>query len=313
MPPRVRLDAVTAAAVDQARDAAVEVGGESSVGEHRAARAAGDRLVTHTFTCLDAGYPGWEWTVTLARAPRAKAATVCEVELLATADSVVAPSWVPWAERVQPGDLGPGDVLPQPDEDERLECGYAATGDEDVDQLALWELGLGRRRVLSREGRIEAGNRWHDGDFGPESTMARQAAEKCRQCGFLIPMPGSLRQEFGVCTNALSPADGRVISLEYGCGAHSEQQAPEHPRPGPPVVDEVAFDLVAVPHGPQAGDGADSQGAGSGQAASGQTADGQAETGQAETGTEGVEPLPGMGDVTGETSTRPESSSPKAG
>lgn len=249
MPPRVRLDAVAAAAVDQARAAAVEVGGVENVGEHRAARAAADRLVTHTFTCLAAGYPGWEWTVTLARAPRAKAATVCEVELIATADSVVAPSWVPWSERVQPGDLGPGDVLPQPEEDDRLECGYAPTGDEDADQLALWELGLGRRRVLSREGRIEASNRWYEGDFGPGSTMARQAAEKCRQCGFLIPMPGSLRQEFGVCTNELSPADGRVISLEYGCGAHSEQKAPATPAPRPPVIDEVAFDLVAVPHG----------------------------------------------------------------
>lgn len=244
---RVRLDAVSAAAVDLARDAVVEVAGAHSVGDHLRARADGDRLVSHTFACLAKGYPGWEWTVTLARAPRAKAPTVCEIELMATDASVTAPTWVPWAERVAPGDLGPGDVFPPPEADERLDEGYAATGEEDVDQLAMWELGLGRRRVLSREGRQEACSRWQDGDFGPLSTMARQATQKCRECGFLMPLAGTVRQNFGVCTNAWSPADGRVISLDYGCGAHSEQEAPPTPTVKSPLIDDLQIDLIAVP------------------------------------------------------------------
>ena len=245
---RVRLDAVSAAAVDLAREAAVEVAGAENVGEHLRARADGDRLVSHTFACLAKGYPGWEWTVTLARAPRAKAPTVCEIELMAAQGSVTAPTWVPWSERVAPGDLRPGDVFPPPEADERLDQGYAATGEEDVDQLALWELGLGRRRVLSREGRLEACSRWQDGDFGPLSTMARQATQKCRECGFLMPLAGSLRQNFGVCTNAWSPADGRVISLDYGCGAHSEQEPPPGPSVKSPLIDDMQIDLLAMPH-----------------------------------------------------------------
>lgn len=244
---RVRLDAVSASAVELAREAAVEVAGRENVGEHLRARADGDRLVSHTFGCLAKGYPGWEWTVTLARAPRAKVPTVCEVELMATDASVTAPSWVPWSERVAPGDLGPGDVLPPPESDERLDQGYAATGEEDVDQLALWELGLGRRHVLSREGRLEACARWQDGDFGPSSSMARQAAQKCRACGFLLPLAGAVRQNFGVCTNAWSPADGRVISLDYGCGAHSEQEPPPGSAVGSPLIDDLQIDLLAVP------------------------------------------------------------------
>ncbi|MBN9634965.1 MAG: DUF3027 domain-containing protein, partial [Actinobacteria bacterium] len=31
---------------------------------------------------------------------------------------------------------------------------------------------------------------------------------------------------FGVCANELS-ADGRVVSAEYGCGAHSDTPPPE--------------------------------------------------------------------------------------
>lgn len=246
---RVRLDAVSAAAVELARDAAVAVAGRENVGEHLRARADGERLVSHTFVCLARGYPGWEWTVTLARVPRAKVPTVCEVELLATDASVTAPGWVPWAERVSPQDLGPGDILPPPDADERLEPGYAATGEEDVDQLALWELGLGRRHVLSRAGRLEACARWQDGDFGPASSMARQATRKCRACGFLLPLAGAVRQSFGVCTNAWSPADGRVISLDYGCGAHSEQEPLPGPAVKPPVIDDLQVDLLAIPRG----------------------------------------------------------------
>ena len=40
------------------------------------------------------------------------AATVDELALLPGPDALVAPPWVPWSERLAPGDLGVGDVLP---------------------------------------------------------------------------------------------------------------------------------------------------------------------------------------------------------
>ncbi|MFZ2514306.1 MAG: DUF3027 domain-containing protein, partial [Candidatus Lutibacillus vidarii] len=49
---------------------------------------------------------------------------------------------------------------------------------------------------------------------------------------------------FGVCANEWSPADGRVVALGYGCGAHSETDVPA-PRPIPvpePLVDELSVE-----------------------------------------------------------------------
>jgi hypothetical protein len=48
-----------------------------------------------------------------------------------------------------------------------------------------------------------------------------------------------------VCANEWSPSDGRVVSLDHGCGAHSETDM-DHPEPtsvGDPIVDEFAVDL----------------------------------------------------------------------
>lgn len=113
----------------------------------------------------------------------------------------------------------------------------------------MWELGLGRKRVLSREGREDAAKRWMSGNFGPREVSKRgrkgTVKAQCRSCGFLSLLNGSLRQEFGICTNEWSPADGRVVSLQYGCGAHSETDAEKQNIAGDlpeKVLDEEAVD-----------------------------------------------------------------------
>ena len=82
--------------------------------------------------------------------------------------------------------------------------------------------GLGRERIMSAEGRREAAGRWAAGDFGPRSAMARHAPGPCSTCGFWLPLAGSLRGRLGACGNAYAPADGRVVTADYGCGAHSQ-------------------------------------------------------------------------------------------
>src|SRR5689334_17683795 len=77
-------------AVDLAREAAAQVAGTGRIGEHVGADAEGDRVVTHLFASLDPAYRGWRWAVTLARASRAKTATVSEVVLLPGPDSILA-------------------------------------------------------------------------------------------------------------------------------------------------------------------------------------------------------------------------------
>jgi hypothetical protein len=60
-------------------------------------------------------------------------------------------------------------------------------------------------------------------------------------------MAGALRSFFGVCANAWSPSDGRVVSLDHGCGAHSEVDVvrPEPVAVEPVVLDEYAMDVYA--------------------------------------------------------------------
>jgi hypothetical protein len=213
-------DATLAAAVEQAREVALEAGGDT-VGEHLGVSSDGDRVVTHAFAASVPGYQGWHWAVTLARAPRAKLITVDDVVLLPGAAALLAPAWVPWSERLRPGDLSPGDLLPADPDDPRLVPAYAGDDDEQMDQVAF-ELGLGRVRVLSRDGRLDAAHRWYNGDNGPASAMARNAPAHCGTCGFYLPLAGSLQAGFGVCGNEISNTDAQVVSVEFGCGAHSE-------------------------------------------------------------------------------------------
>jgi hypothetical protein len=242
-------DAVLAAAVDVARAAAQEEAEAGTVGEHLGVTAEGERLVTHSFASLAKGYRGWRWAVTLARAPRSRVATVCEVVQLPGADAVLAPAWLPWQDRIAPGDLGAVDVLPYRPDDPYLAPGFTVTDEADEDHQQIWELGLGRIRVLSREGREAAADRWYFGDRGPTGEEALHAAAPCSTCGYFVPVSGALRQAFGICANEWSPSDGRVVSADHGCGAHSETDV-ELPAPEAlpePILDETGVEAVALP------------------------------------------------------------------
>jgi hypothetical protein len=214
------VDKVLAAAVEIAHAAAVEVGGDA-VGMHLGVHTDDERVATHAFDAALPGYAGWFWAVTVARAPRGKAPTVDEVVLLPGSEALLAPVWVPWEDRLQPGDLGPGDLLPPQPDDPRLVPAYVHSDDPAVEEVAF-ELGLGRERVMSLEGRLDTAERWFEGESGPRTAMARQAPARCGTCGFYLPLAGSLRAAFGVCGNEITATDGRVVSVEYGCGAHSE-------------------------------------------------------------------------------------------
>jgi hypothetical protein len=218
------LAAVLTGAVEQARAAIVEFSGADTVGDYLGVGYEDPTAATHRFLAHLPGYQGWQWAVVVAAYPGAEHATVSEVVLVPGPTALLAPQWVPWDQRIRPGDLGPGDLLAPATDDSRLVPGYMASGDPQVDDAAA-ELGLGRRRVMSAWGRSEAAQRWHDGDYGPGSQMAQSTKRVCRDCGFYLPLAGSLGAMFGVCGNEMS-ADGHVVDHEYGCGAHSDTPAP---------------------------------------------------------------------------------------
>ncbi|MEU8134407.1 DUF3027 domain-containing protein [Streptodolium elevatio] len=248
-------DRLCAEAVELALAAAEDVAGPGRVGEHLGVAVDGDRVVTHLFACREDAYQGWRWAVTVARAPRAKLVTVDETVLVPGPDALLAPEWVPWSDRLRPGDLGVGDLLPTKEDDERLEPGYA-----DVDPVSAeepvgfgpaavaYELGLGRARVLSPLGLGLAADRWEE-HFGVRTPMAQAAPAHCVSCGFLVKIGGPLGQAFGVCANEYAPADGHMVSLGFGCGGHSEAAVmPAVPQVADPVVDDYDVEPVRVHH-----------------------------------------------------------------
>lgn len=217
------LEAVLLGAADDARAAIVEFSGADTVGEYLGAALEDPTAATHRFLAELPGYRGWQWAVVMAAVPGAAHATISEVVLVPGPTALLAPKWIPWEERVRPGDLGPGDLLAPRVDDPRLVPGYVATGDPEIDDVAL-EIGLGRKQVLSLRGRNDAAQRWHDSDFGPGSAMARATRRACRDCGFYLPLGGALGVMFGVCANEYA-ADGHVVDAEFGCGAHSDTPA----------------------------------------------------------------------------------------
>ncbi|MDP9889701.1 DUF3027 domain-containing protein [Pseudarthrobacter enclensis] len=121
-------DAFLAAAVDAARTAVESITPAATVGAHLAAKSEGDRLVTHLFESRLPGYAGWQWYAVLTRNSRSKVVTVNELGLLPSEDSILAPEWVPWAERVRPED----EQQQEPEDGQQEES--SAVGDGSADE-----------------------------------------------------------------------------------------------------------------------------------------------------------------------------------
>lgn len=247
------LDAGCAEALELAVDAARAVAEDAAhVGDALSILASGELAAVHHFTSEHPGYVGWRWCVALSRVEGGEP-TVDEVWLEPGDGALQAPAWQPWSDRVRPGDLGAGDVFPTAADDPRLTAGFTAEDDLEsvVADLPLhplqWQLGLGRERVLSAIGRDDAAERWLSGEGGPDSAVARAATDRCLTCGWLMPIGGQLGQAFGVCAQPMSPSDGRVVSFDHGCGAHSEVVAePSAVDVVEVVLDEVGFDTVVL-------------------------------------------------------------------
>jgi hypothetical protein len=98
-PVPVVADDVLLAAVDFARGALLEVTAPQTVGSVIGHVAEGEHVLSLHFAADLPGYPGWHWSVTLARVEESDP-TVLETELLPGERALLAPEWVPWSERL---------------------------------------------------------------------------------------------------------------------------------------------------------------------------------------------------------------------
>ncbi|MBT1673065.1 DUF3027 domain-containing protein [Curtobacterium flaccumfaciens] len=98
-PDAASVDAAPIDYTDLAREALLEVTPESTVGAPVGTVDEGDGVVSVLFANRLPGYPGWRWTVSVAKVGDDEP-TVLEVELMPGDGSLVAPEWVPWSERL---------------------------------------------------------------------------------------------------------------------------------------------------------------------------------------------------------------------
>ncbi len=241
-------DPICGAAVDLALAAVQQEAGPDAVGDLIATTGDEQRTATHSFACHLAGYHGWQWQVILARGPRSRRVTINDVSLVPGDEALLAPAWLPWTDRLEPGDMSPGTVVDTPADDPRLSPGISGAdelaGELDPGPLhpVNWEPGLGRRRVPSAYGRERAARRWRQGPGGPRNQTTRAAPGHCGECGWLLTIGGPMGQEFGICSNQLAETDGRVVTFDHGCGGFSEATSPSSTSRVETILDEVSVD-----------------------------------------------------------------------
>ena len=251
-----------------AKAVAIEVADEDNqVGDFVEAIDLGDDVTDFRFETRVRGYEGWQWSVTLYHDVELDHWTVNESSLVPTDKALRPPAWIPWKDRLEPTDLAVTDSIgPEPD-DPRLEEGFRATdagegapaetpemsetsetSKKDVED-AVEEFELSRRHVLTPLGRAQTAKRWYEGPRGPKSLSTKTAdGNPCSTCGFFIPLKGELNLLFGVCANKWSPDDGRVVSVDHGCGEHSEIEPPEPSHlwvQSKPAFDDLHIDIIA--------------------------------------------------------------------
>ena len=97
--PALDADEVLLGSVPLAQRALLEVTAPETVGSVIGNVAEGEHVLSLHFAADLSGYPGWHWSVTLARVEDGEP-TVLETELLPGERALLAPEWVPWSERL---------------------------------------------------------------------------------------------------------------------------------------------------------------------------------------------------------------------
>lgn len=83
-----------------AYNAAVEASSRHAVGFFIEAVAEDEGVTTYLYEGKLKGYVGWRWSISVYQAEEGEAPTISEVLLVPGPESLVAPDWIPWSERL---------------------------------------------------------------------------------------------------------------------------------------------------------------------------------------------------------------------
>jgi hypothetical protein len=116
-----------------ARAALAEISPAGTVGELLERSSQEDGVAQLSFASTLSGYPGWHWSVSVAEVP-GEEPTVMEAELMPGDGALLAPDWVPWAERLEDYRAAQAAIAAEAAE-------HAAADDEDEDDDDEYGLG----------------------------------------------------------------------------------------------------------------------------------------------------------------------------
>lgn len=128
----VAVDARLIEAHDLALAALHEITPASTVGAPAGYTLEDDGAVSLRFANTMPGYPNWFWTVSVAAVEGAEP-TVLEAELLPGEGALLAPEWVPWAERLAEYRAHQAELAEAAAEAEEAEAAEASDADDDLD------------------------------------------------------------------------------------------------------------------------------------------------------------------------------------
>lgn len=210
--------------------------------------------VTHQFISNHIAYPDWNWNVTISKVDPNDSITIIESKLLPKQNAFLAPKWIEYKDRLRVFDITETDEFAYESDDLRIENTFDNSNDNSVhdadsadnsdnadsadnsdqnikdminllkneDVKTVSKLAFERNRVLNAYGKQDLSYRWYEGSHGPKTASSRISQASCNSCAFYISLQGDMGQMFGVCANAWSRDDGSVVSLDHGCGMHSE-------------------------------------------------------------------------------------------
>ncbi len=133
--PEIIADEVLLNAHDLAVSALSEITPAATIGSPAGYTLEADGVVSLRFANRLHGYPGWFWTVSLARVD-GEEPTVLEVELLPGEGALVAPDWVPWAVRLSEYQAAQAALAEAAGEDAELDADDLESDlDDDLDDV----------------------------------------------------------------------------------------------------------------------------------------------------------------------------------
>jgi len=126
------------AVITAAHAALLEITEETTVGSLLGVDEPEAGVVDVLYASAMPGYPDWRWTVSVSVLDGVDAPSVLELELLPGEGSILAPEWVPWAERVTDADTAEAedesdDDLEDDDDDEESDDDLEDDLDDDDD------------------------------------------------------------------------------------------------------------------------------------------------------------------------------------